>query len=252
MTLRYFDKTTETLTFVVRNAMCDTKEHIKTEQMADGDNRSLKAAATEAEELKTGVFTPGSKVYAKEEMGEWMRKLMPLLVAPIVVLLSIGLLTGDWRFILVAALVMFMWNPSCALLGWFDIMSKADAIKANYPQQATLSCGRATNDNQATKCDKLTIQYFQMPDHEDYERHAAPPEPVLIDGDRLTHCHLHNNYIVVAYVDPEKDSLKQHHHQHRKHRHHLYIPPQAFQSPSEMTQFYTALLAWHSTAKATT
>lgn len=91
------------------------------------------------EEVSTGMFTPGSALYARREMRRWIRRVWIPVVLPVIALCAIAAATADWRFLVVAAAVCFMVYPPIAMLGWFGAMSRRDAVRAIYPRKVSIS-----------------------------------------------------------------------------------------------------------------
>lgn len=201
--------------------------------MSYSENKELR------EGVVTGVFTPGSALYARREMRRWVRKLWVPVVLPVIALCAIAAATADWRFFVVAAAVCFMVYPPIAMLGWFGAMSRRDAVRAIYPRRISISAnGTLTivyldrkdetglKDELEDKPDSAHGDSEESEDSDDKGALELPP-PLTITPGEITGSEMSGKMIEIEYCPAGSHGERQCE----------LIPVSAFDTPADAMRF---------------
>ena len=171
----------------------------------------------------TEIFTPGAALYARAEMSRLLGKTAIPLSLPVITLATIGM--SDWRYIILAAIIIFMVYPSCAAIAWFRMLAKPEAVKAVFPRKIAL-----TADN------SMIITYYGLQtasesDHgcdTESNKDMKPTGTDIIKRDQATGCEIKGNRIIITCAGCAPETV--------------IITEKAFSSESHLMQFYSALV----------
>lgn len=189
-------------------------------------------------EVVTGVFTPGSALYARREMRRWIRRMWVPVVLPVIALCAVAAAASDWRFIVVAAAVCFMVYPPVAMLGWFGAMSRQDAVRAIYPRKVSISAdgsitivylNRKEKEKDGDKEEESDSAHGDSECSEDGDEKPALklPPPLTITPEEITGSEMSGKLIAIEYCLDK----------HRNERQCELIPVSAFDTTADAMRF---------------
>ena len=174
----------------------------------------------------TGIFTIPPSLHAWQDMISlanryWYIPALPMLA---------GILAGiaDWRWWIVALIILFIVLPTTALFAWIAVLGHEDAVRDIYPHALSV-----------TNAGDITVEYQPMqPDAPDTigsapDKHTATeahcPAPCSIPHGNIIGYTTTKNNIIIRYTEqcgPKTPVL-----------HRLIIPFTAFRNTAEVIEF---------------
>lgn len=192
--------------------------------------------------ISTGKFSLHPAMLARRDFARIAGRWWWCAAIPVAGFMIMG--AADWRWLVVALALIFIFLTTAAMFAWFASVSRKSIITEIYPHRVTL----APNGN-------LEVEYFPLPSPDD-EAPATPtanghpaetahiPPAKNIKSHQISMINIEGNHIVITLHTQQGTD----HYQHNT----LLVPADAFASPAQAAAFFNAISASTSPRQAAT